>query len=77
MSKLFNVDRFISVHVTERKESLFSKDLLTFHERLTEKTEGRSALVIGGAGTIGSSFIKALLNLILVSFTLLILMKTV
>ena len=62
MSKLFNVDRFISVHVTERKESLFSKDLLTFHERLTEKTEGRSALVIGGAGTIGSSFIKALLK---------------
>ena len=48
MSKLFNVDRFISVHVTERKESLFSKDLLTFHERLTEKTEGRSALVMEG-----------------------------
>jgi len=62
MSKLFNVDRFISEYVTERKESLFSKDLLTFHERLTEKTEGRSALVIGGAGTIGSSFIKALLK---------------
>jgi FlaA1/EpsC-like NDP-sugar epimerase len=35
---------------------------LTFHERLTEKIEGRSALVIGGAGTIGSSFIKALLK---------------
>ncbi|KYG82604.1 polysaccharide biosynthesis protein [Roseivirga echinicomitans] len=62
MSKLFNVDRFISEYVTERKESLFSKDLLTFHERLIEKTEGRSALVIGGAGTIGSSFIKALLK---------------
>jgi len=62
MSKLFNVDRFISEYVTERKESLFSKDLLTFHNRLTEKTEGRSALVIGGAGTIGSSFIKALLK---------------
>ena len=62
MSKLFNVDRFISEYVTERKKSLFSKDLMTFYERLTEKTEGRSALVIGGAGTIGSSFIKALLK---------------
>jgi FlaA1/EpsC-like NDP-sugar epimerase len=62
MNKLFNIDRFISEYVTERKESLFSKDLLTFHERLTEKIEGRSALVIGGAGTIGSSFIKALLK---------------
>lgn len=62
MSKLFNVDRFISEYVTERNESLFSKDLLTFHKRLTEKTEGKSALVIGGAGTIGSSFIKALLK---------------
>ena len=62
MSKLFNIDRFISEYVTERKESLFSNDLLTFHERLTEKTEGRSALIIGGAGTIGSSFIKALLK---------------
>ncbi len=62
MSKLFNIDRFISEYVTERKESLFSNDLLTFHERLTDKTEGRSALVIGGAGTIGSSFIKALLK---------------
>jgi len=62
MSKLFNIDRFISEYVTERKESLFSNDLLTFHERLTEKTEGRSAFVIGGAGTIGSSFIKALLK---------------
>ena len=56
------MDRFISEYVTEREQSLFSSDLITFHEKLIEKTEGRSALVIGGAGTIGSSFIKALLK---------------
>jgi len=62
MNKLFKLDRFISEHVTERKESLFSNDLVSFYQNLNEKTKGKSALVIGGAGTIGSSFIKALLR---------------
>ena len=62
MSKLFNLDRFISEHVTEREDSLFIKDLTTFHDKLSEKIVGKSALVIGGAGTIGSSFVKALLR---------------
>tara|TARA_R110000796_G_scaffold118864_1_gene232716 strand:- start:74328 stop:75548 length:1221 start_codon:yes stop_codon:yes gene_type:complete len=62
MNKLFKLDRFISEHVTERENSLFSNDLATFHQDLKSKTEGKTALVIGGAGTIGSSFIKALLH---------------
>jgi FlaA1/EpsC-like NDP-sugar epimerase len=62
MNKLFKLDRFICEHVTERGESLFSSDLANFHEKLNERTNGKSALVIGGAGTIGSSFIKALLR---------------
>lgn len=62
MNKLFNVDEFISKHVVERNESLFQTDLDTFNNELKKCTEGRSALVIGGAGTIGASFIKALLK---------------
>ncbi|WP_422007590.1 polysaccharide biosynthesis protein [Roseivirga pacifica] len=62
MHKLFNLDRFINKYVTERDESLFKADLDKFHDTLSGRTENRSVLVIGGAGTIGSSFIKALLK---------------
>lgn len=62
MNKLFNLDKFISTHVTERSESLFKADLDKFNNALKERAKGKSALVIGGAGTIGSSFIKALLK---------------
>ena len=62
MSKLFNLDSFISRYVTKRNESLFKADLEKFDDTLQKNTQGKSALVIGGAGTIGSSFIKALLK---------------
>jgi FlaA1/EpsC-like NDP-sugar epimerase len=62
MNKLFNVDDFISKYVVERHESLFQADLDDFHDELQKCTVGKSALVIGGAGTIGASFIKALLK---------------
>jgi len=62
MKNLIHIDKFISEHVTERDVSLFQKDLIDFHQVLVDKTNGKSALVIGGAGTIGSSFIKALLK---------------
>lgn len=62
MNKLFSIDQFISKHVTERKESLFSNDLIKHHDLLSERITGKRALVIGGAGTIGSSYIKALLK---------------
>jgi len=62
MNPLFNLDDFISRHVTERAESLFLKDIRENETALNELIEGKSALVIGGAGSIGSSFIKALLH---------------
>jgi len=62
MKRLLNLKKFISTHVTERSESLFLRDLNNFDEQLQKVTLGRSALVIGGAGTIGSSFIMALLK---------------
>jgi FlaA1/EpsC-like NDP-sugar epimerase len=61
MKGLFNVDRFIAEKITGRKESLLASDFKTHAEDLREKIAGRSVLVIGGAGTIGSSYIKALL----------------
>ncbi|WP_295127445.1 SDR family NAD(P)-dependent oxidoreductase [uncultured Chitinophaga sp.] len=61
MTSLLNLDRFISKHVTRRGESLLKADIVANHQRLTANIEGKSALVIGGAGTIGSNFIKELL----------------
>lgn len=60
--KHFNLDHFIASHVTERNESLFTADIENNQERLSRAIDGKSVLVIGGAGTIGSSYIKALLK---------------
>ena len=58
---MFNLDRFIADHVIKRDASMFACDIATNKEKLKGKIEGRSVLVIGGAGSIGSSFIKVLL----------------
>jgi len=57
-----NIAEFIKKHITLRPKSLLSKDLRLNRSVLAERIDGHSALVIGGAGTIGSSFIKALLR---------------
>jgi NADPH:quinone reductase-like Zn-dependent oxidoreductase len=62
MSVLFNIENFIGEHITYRPESLLQKDFATYHHALQEKIEGKSVLVIGAAGTIGSSFVKALIR---------------
>lgn len=59
---MFRLETFIAEHVTERTESLLAADLAANHDELAARIDGRAALVIGGAGTIGSSFIKALLK---------------
>lgn len=60
--KHFNVSQFISKYITEREYSLFEGDIQRNEERLSQAIDGKSALVIGGAGTIGSSYIKAILK---------------
>ena len=57
----FNQDKFINQHITKRPESFFLKDIEKNREDLSEEIKGKSILVIGGAGTIGSSFVKAIL----------------
>lgn len=58
---MFNLDYFISKYVTKRSESMFMTDIEKNKNELVEKIQGKSLLVIGGAGSIGSSFIKAIL----------------
>lgn len=59
---MFNIERFINENVTKRSESMFIQDINDNYQELSRKIEGKKALVIGGAGSIGSSFIKALLQ---------------
>jgi len=62
MNTNLNTDLFIRTHVTKRAESLLKNDLDKNHDLLAERLNGKSVLVIGGAGTIGSHYIKALLK---------------
>lgn len=57
----FDQEKFIAKNITNRSESYFLKDIKDNFEHLAECIGGKSLLVIGGAGTIGSSFIKAIL----------------
>lgn len=58
---MFKLDQFISKHITKRSESMFSIDIDNNCSHLSQKIKDRTVLVIGGAGSIGSSFIKAIL----------------
>ena len=59
---MFNLDKFISDSVTFRPVSMFAADIEANKDTLTSEIKGRSVCVIGGAGSIGSSFIKAVLR---------------
>lgn len=58
----FNLENFISTFVTKRPNSLLEDDLIKYHTELESRINGKRVLVIGGAGTIGSSYIKAILK---------------
>ena len=59
---MFNLEKFISDSVTFRPESMFKGDIEANAEKLTQEIKGKKVCVIGGAGSIGSSFIKAVLR---------------
>ena len=59
---MFNLYKFIADSVTFRSCSMFEADIKANAEKLTQEIEGKSVCVIGGAGSIGSSFIKAVLR---------------
>lgn len=58
---MFDLNKFIGTYVTKRPKSMFLDDIENNKEELKRKIEGKTVLVIGGAGSIGSSFIKAVL----------------
>ena len=59
---MFNLDKFISDSVTFRQTSMFAADIAANRDTLSREIKGRKVCVIGGAGSIGSSFIKAILR---------------
>ena len=59
---MFNLDKFIADSVTFRSVSMFAADIEANREKLAEEIKGKKVCVIGGAGSIGSSFIKAILR---------------
>ena len=58
---MFSLSNFIASYVTKRPVSIFLRDVEEHNDILSSKIAGKSVLVIGGAGSIGSSFIKAIL----------------
>ena len=59
---MFNLNRFISTYITKRPSSMFAPDIEANKIELSQEIKGKSICVIGGAGSIGSSFIKAILQ---------------
>ena len=59
---MFNLDKFISENVTKRPVSMFAADIKANKKTLSNEIKDKKVCVIGGAGSIGSSFIKAILQ---------------
>ena len=57
----FNLHQFICA-ATGRSESYFKKDIENNFAELSKRIDSKSVLVIGGAGTIGSSYIRAIMR---------------
>ncbi|MEI6061060.1 MAG: polysaccharide biosynthesis protein [Bacteroidota bacterium] len=62
MQTSFDLDFFIKKFITKREHSLLKSDFLKYDAEMQARINGKSVLVIGGAGTIGSSYIKAILK---------------
>ena len=59
---MFSLDLFISEYVTKRPVSMILQDIENNKDKLFEKIQDKTVLVIGGAGSIGSSFIRQILK---------------
>lgn len=58
---MLNITQFIAQNVTRRESSMFYPDIEANKKELTKRIAGKKVLVVGGAGSIGSSYIRALL----------------
>lgn len=57
----FNINNFIKEKITGRVSGFFDEDIIANKELLSKEIKDKNVLVIGGGGTIGSNYIKAIL----------------
>lgn len=58
----FDIERFVRKYMTKRPESLLAADFAKYADKMHAAIDGKKMLVIGGAGTIGSNYVKAALR---------------
>ena len=59
---MLDIERFIAKNVTGREESFFVHDLEAHNAQIRSEIAGKKVCVIGGAGSIGSAYIKELVK---------------
>ena len=58
----FDIERFVRKYMTKRPESLLKADFEKCAGEMHKRIDGKRMLVVGGAGTIGSNYVKAALR---------------
>ena len=58
----FDIESFVRKRMTRRAESLLAADFVRSAGELRAQIDGKRMLVVGGAGTIGSNYVKAALR---------------
>ena len=58
----FDIEKFVRKYMTGRTESLLKADFEKFADEMHARIDGKRMLVVGGAGTIGSNYVKAALR---------------
>ena len=58
----FDIERFVRKYMTKRPESLLKADFEKYADEMHKRIDGKRMLVVGGAGTIGSNYVKAALR---------------
>ena len=58
----FDIEDFVRRYVTKRQTSLLAADFEKYADEMHARIDGQRMLVVGGAGTIGSNYVKAALR---------------